>query len=138
MGGVSEDVLRLYHRTPNGAQIMLSGFRDATGTYGMTSEYTGVFLSDQPLDINEGASGEDLVEVVASEAALVDYEWSTSPHGGGDRRSSPRQGSRAVRAKAPSAVGRPRRAPGGAASPLAGGQTRYDFQVILPPCLRVA
>ena len=46
-----------YHRTtPAAAEaILATGFRDATGSYMLEDELTGVFISDVPLDMNEGA-----------------------------------------------------------------------------------
>jgi len=54
-----------YHRTTTQAaqQILKDGFRDATGAYLTTSEWTGVWLSDVPLDVNEGAVGDCLLRV---------------------------------------------------------------------------
>ncbi len=79
--------LVLYHRTTvkNANRILAHGFKDATGTYLTEQEwsgvppqkFTGVWLSDQLLDINEGVPG-DVVFVVTldlSEAELDQYEW---------------------------------------------------------------
>ena len=42
-------------------------------------EFTGVFISDRPLDVNEGAAGSWLltIELTADAADLIDreYEW---------------------------------------------------------------
>ena len=69
----------LYHRTTDEAAtaILSNGFRDATGTYLTVNEYTGVWLSDQPLDANEGAFGDVLLCLVLdlSETDLAQYEW---------------------------------------------------------------
>ena len=49
----------VYHRTTQEAasSILADGFRDGEGTY-LTSEiHRGVWVSDSPLDANEGASG---------------------------------------------------------------------------------
>jgi hypothetical protein len=45
--------------------ILREGFRDEEGSYGM-EDFTlrGVFLSDKPLDGNEGAGGNHLLEVI--------------------------------------------------------------------------
>lgn len=73
--------MHFYHRThPQAAvSIMRGGFRDSTGTY-MTGEFhTGVWLSDRPLDENEGADGAVLLAVDVPDAtasAWSDvYEW---------------------------------------------------------------
>ena len=67
---------RLYHRTPAGSAIVRGGFHDGEGSYGLaTMVLSGVFLSDVPLDVNEGATGEDLIEVTLPEKVdLSDYE----------------------------------------------------------------
>ena len=69
----------VYHRTTLGAavSILKGGFKDATGTYLTSSEHTGVWVSDQPLDINEGAKGNALLTIstVFSESDLDAFEW---------------------------------------------------------------
>lgn len=69
--------LILFHRTTSEAAmtILAEGFRDATGTYLTVNEYTGVWLSDQQLDENEGANGDTLLRVVIPDGDLSDYEW---------------------------------------------------------------
>jgi len=53
-----------YHRTDAARAILDGGFRDATGSYMFARiTLTGVWLADQPLDSNEGAKGNDLLEV---------------------------------------------------------------------------
>ena len=74
--------MRLYHRTPAGQAILAGGFRDATGSYMLVGlELTGVWLSNVPLDSNEGAKGDDLLEVTfpdgsdLSEFEIVQDGW---------------------------------------------------------------
>lgn len=57
--------MRLYHSTtPEAAEkIVADGFRDSTGTYGTSKKWTGVFLSDVPVDENDGARGDTLLFV---------------------------------------------------------------------------
>ena len=65
-----------YHRTPAAQAIVSGGFRDATGSYGFGIMLTGVWLADQPLDSNEGAKGEELLEVsVPDEVDLSGFEF---------------------------------------------------------------
>ena len=54
----------LYHRTHNSEANFRDSFRGEEGSY-MLDNFTlrGVFLSDRPLDGNEGASGNHLLEV---------------------------------------------------------------------------
>jgi hypothetical protein len=71
--------MKLYHRTSAqaAAAILCSGFEDRSGTYLTTEEWSGVWLSDVPLDINQGALGDTLliVELDLAEEQLRDYEW---------------------------------------------------------------
>jgi hypothetical protein len=74
--------ITLYHRTTADAAdaILHGGFKDATGYYLTENLYTGVWLSDVPLDVNEGAKGDTLlrVELRMSQTDLDDnYEWVT-------------------------------------------------------------
>ena len=57
--------------------ILRDGFRDGHGCYLTDHEFSGVWLSDRPLDANQGALG-DIVLAVAltiSETELNGYEW---------------------------------------------------------------
>jgi hypothetical protein len=70
----------LFHRTSaaNAAQILRDGFRDGVGRYLTEQEWTGVWLSNVPLDSNEGAEGDTLLQVELPDQAsdfLADYEW---------------------------------------------------------------
>jgi hypothetical protein len=67
----------LYHATTGhaAAQILKSGFRDSTGTYMMDRECTGVFVSDRPLDQNEGAKGDSVLQITLH--ASADLCWNT-------------------------------------------------------------
>ena len=65
-----------YHRTDAAESILRDGFRDNNGLVG--AQYAGiegVFLSNRPLDCNEGAKGDQLLEVTLPSACdLSDYE----------------------------------------------------------------
>ncbi len=65
----------LYHRTNAGAAILADGFRDGTGSYMTDRTFSGVWLSDQPLDEDEGASGSTLLSIDVPEATVVEFEW---------------------------------------------------------------
>ncbi len=69
----------LFHSTSreNAASILREGFRDSTDTFMTSHAYTGVWLSNVPLDENEGASSEALLRVSLnlSEDDLAQYEW---------------------------------------------------------------
>jgi hypothetical protein len=68
----------VFHRTTEVAAraILAEGFRDASGSYGLPIVLEGVFVSDRPVDCNEGAKGDALlsIELAASENELVDFE----------------------------------------------------------------
>src|SRR5262245_8795484 len=70
-------MLTLYHCTTEAAarQILASGFRDHTARYLTEREWTGVWVSDRPLDNTEGASGEILLQVEIAETLIAAYEW---------------------------------------------------------------
>jgi hypothetical protein len=69
--------LTLYHRTSAAVAgtILREGFRDGVGTYLTDREWTGVWLSNMPLDCNEGAEGDTLLQVKLSESDIADFEW---------------------------------------------------------------
>jgi hypothetical protein len=72
-------MVTVYHRTTRKAAdaILRDGFRDATGTYLTDTEHTGVWVSDRPLDANEGANGSHVLKVTVdlSNEQMADYEW---------------------------------------------------------------
>jgi hypothetical protein len=73
----------LYHRTtPRAAQAILrSGFREASGHYMATLLTCGVWFSDRPLDMNEGAGRDPRSDVLLrlvlpiGQGTLRRYEW---------------------------------------------------------------
>jgi hypothetical protein len=72
--------VRLYHRTrrENADKIIASGFIDGRGNYLVAGcDFTGVWVSNVPLDSNEGAEGDTLLEVLLAVplARINDYEW---------------------------------------------------------------
>lgn len=69
--------MKVYHVTDSADAIARGGFRDGEGSYGFVNfRLTGVFVSDEPLSVNEGAIGEQVLEVTLAddETALIDYE----------------------------------------------------------------
>jgi hypothetical protein len=66
----------LFHRTDQAEAILHDGFRDAEGTYALIGfTLRGVFLSDVPLDYNQGAKGQQLIEVILPDSIdISDYE----------------------------------------------------------------
>jgi hypothetical protein len=67
--------MRVFHRTPNGQKIIDEGFRNGEGTYMTGMMHKGVWLSDRPLCIFEGAKGEDLLTLEIPDDVLAEYEW---------------------------------------------------------------
>jgi hypothetical protein len=67
--------LRVFHRTSHADAIMRDGFRDGEGSYGTSQTRHGVWVSDVPLDVNEGAVGDDVLAVEIPEALFVEHEW---------------------------------------------------------------
>ena len=67
--------MRLYHRTPAAEAILEGGFRDITGFYLTSQLWTGVWLSNRPLDANEDAKGEGLLTLNIPESVIAEYEW---------------------------------------------------------------
>jgi hypothetical protein len=65
----------LYHRTDSAQAIVDNGFRDAEGTYLTGEWHTGVWVSDIPLDVNEGAQGDQVLAVDVGDADLSEWEW---------------------------------------------------------------
>jgi hypothetical protein len=69
--------MKAYHRTYYYEEILREGFLDATGTY-LTmppEEFTGVWISDRPLDISEGADGDVFLVLDIPEEIFAKYEW---------------------------------------------------------------
>jgi hypothetical protein len=69
----------LWHRTSadRAESILREGFRDGHGGYMTDREFRGVWLSDQPLDSNDGAWGDTLLRVMlgCTEDEISDFEW---------------------------------------------------------------
>jgi len=67
-------VTRYYHTTDAADAILRDGFRDGEGTYGFaTYTLSGVFLADDPVDINEGAVGDQVLAIDLA-VPIDDYE----------------------------------------------------------------
>ncbi len=81
--------MRLFHVTTDeaAAAILTDGFRDATGTYGTGHRVTGVWLSNRPLDENEGTKGGTALEVILDlpDAEIIEWEWVEEGGGSGYR-----------------------------------------------------
>jgi hypothetical protein len=67
--------MKVYHRTSHSAAIQRDGFRDATGTYGTDRRFTGVWVSNCPLDIDEGAEGDVLLALDIPADVFERFEW---------------------------------------------------------------
>ena len=67
--------MKVYHRTSAASGILAHGFRDGEGTYGTLDVYRGVWLSNLPLDSNEGAEGDIVLELDIPACVFRRYEW---------------------------------------------------------------
>ena len=71
--------MTLYHRTSaeNARNILRDGFKDYVGRFLTDRFVAGVWFSDRPRDLNEGACGETVFRIVvdATESDLSGYEW---------------------------------------------------------------
>lgn len=72
----------LYHTTDAAQQILREGFCDDESSYGFRAlTLRGVFLAVAPADINDGATGDDVLEVTfpddidLSDHAIVEEGW---------------------------------------------------------------
>ncbi len=68
--------MKLYHRTDHAKEILAEGFRDGRGKYMTDQEWEGVWLSEVPLNCNEGASGNTLMSIDIPDEIIKDCEWS--------------------------------------------------------------
>jgi hypothetical protein len=74
-------VVTLYHTTDAAEAIMRDGFRDGEGSYGFVDfDLRGVFVSVLPADVNDGAKGDQVPEVVLPDDVDLD-EWSIVEEG---------------------------------------------------------
>jgi hypothetical protein len=73
-----------YHRTTreNVEKILAEGFHDTVGYYLSNSLHKGVWISNIPLDSNEGAKGNVLLRVHldCDERRIARYEWIQDDH----------------------------------------------------------
>jgi hypothetical protein len=67
--------MRVFHRIPYSQSILENGFRDGEGLYMTTIMHKGVWVSDRPLDIGQGAKGRDLLCLDIPDDVLEPYEW---------------------------------------------------------------
>jgi len=71
--------MRLYHRTYHHEAILEHGFRDAEGTYLTTEKHSGVWVSDRPLNGNEGAEGDVVLAIEVPERDIAPFEAQPLP-----------------------------------------------------------
>jgi hypothetical protein len=65
-----------FHTTPAAEEILRAGFRDAEGSYGLTTlTLRGVFVANIPVDCNEGAIGDQVLEILLpGDVDLTNFE----------------------------------------------------------------
>ena len=67
---------RVHRATKDAAmKILRDGFRNATGRYLTNREWSGVWVSDRPLDNSEGSSGDALLQITIADDLLAAFEW---------------------------------------------------------------
>jgi len=61
----------------NASRILADGFADGHDSYLTDQDFSGVWLSDRPLDANEGAWGDTVLKVTfrCDLADLTEYKW---------------------------------------------------------------
>ena len=64
--------MRLFHRTDHADAILREGFRDGEGTYMTDTMLRGVWLSNIPLDGNEGANEDQLLLIDLPDAVALE------------------------------------------------------------------
>ena len=68
-------LIKLYHRTDHSESIIADRFRDGEGSYGFAHPTrAGVWVSDVPLDVNEGAEGDDVLMAEIPEQEVAELE----------------------------------------------------------------
>jgi hypothetical protein len=71
--------MRFYHHTAAAKSILSGGFRNATGKYGTDRLWTGVFVSDRPIDAADYGplpEGTNLrLDTAKDEAFFEFWEW---------------------------------------------------------------
>lgn len=67
--------MKVYHRTFHATEILREGFKDGTGTYLTDQWFSGVWVSDRPLDLNEGANGDVVLSLEVPDDVLMPWEW---------------------------------------------------------------
>jgi hypothetical protein len=69
--------MKLYHRTTEqkARAIIKDGFKDQEGNYLTDTRHMGVWVSNVPLDPNEGATGDTLLEMTIPECVVRSFEW---------------------------------------------------------------
>jgi hypothetical protein len=72
--------MRLFHRTSHADAILREGFRDAEGHYGFRDDegnpvsMRGVWVSSIPLADDEGADGDQLLQIELPDAVALEHE----------------------------------------------------------------
>jgi len=70
--------MKVYHVTSaeSADAVRAHGFVDTTGTYFTANEYTGVWVSNSPLDINDMGGAYDVCfEIEVPEDSISQFEW---------------------------------------------------------------
>ncbi len=72
-----EKEMRLYHATSKDAasSILKHGFKNSMGNSLANVQWTGVWLSDKPLDVEDGLRADDALLIVEIDSDINNFEW---------------------------------------------------------------
>jgi hypothetical protein len=73
--------VKLYHRTYAAEAILSDGFHDSKADFLTLGVHPGVWVTDRPLDEQNGALGNVVLAISGvPEAAIAEFEWHRSRH----------------------------------------------------------
>ena len=67
--------MKLFHRTVHSAAILANGFTERHGSFLAEEPHSGVWLSDIPIDANEGVVGHVVLIVEIPGEVVAPFEW---------------------------------------------------------------
>jgi len=74
---MADSNFRVYHATTlaNADAIEAQGFRDTTGSYYTSTDHSGVWVSDRPMNEGDGPGLVAWFQIDVDKATLAGYEW---------------------------------------------------------------
>jgi hypothetical protein len=67
--------MRLYRRTQMANTILIDGLEDWNHAFRFNIRHTGVWVSDRPLEADEGPRGDAVLVFEIPESAIREFEW---------------------------------------------------------------